>query len=248
MNQIELKENDFPDIFSYMDNGNPTLRSPSSEYELGMLQTKESLTDIDSYSRFIHNAISQFRHTRVYKNYKAYLMSLGLDHCQYLHNVNSDMAEIEMNHCILTIFDVALMICEHYINTYGYCSTFHIVSALREEHTNNRIPLIMMSKTVHQLYHADEMFFVHPKQIFGKWVELLSKYRNGITPEICSKVLYYIRTALNENTSDDDGLLQVANDIQNWSDRTYGSVINTFESSNPFIFSNNSDNYYNSNI
>ena len=75
MNQIELKENDFPDIFSYMDNGNPTLRSPSSEYELGMLQTKESLTDIDSYSRFIHNAISQFRHTRVYKNYKAYCVT-----------------------------------------------------------------------------------------------------------------------------------------------------------------------------
>lgn len=244
---IVLQENAFPDIFSYMNNSNPTLRSPNSTYEISLCQTKETLVDVDEYSKFIHNAITQFRHTRVYKEYKAYLMSLGLDHCQYLHNINSDMADLEMNHCILTIFDIALMICEHNINTYGYCSTCHIVSALREEHSCNRIPLIMMSKTVHQLYHADDMFFVHPKQIFGKWVELLSKYRNGITPEICNKVLYYIRTALKEDQSTDNNLLSVANEIQNWSDKTYGSTLHTVESTNPYYFwNNNAGSEYNS--
>ena len=39
---IELKENDFPDIVSYLNNGNPTLRSPNSSYELPLLQTKKS--------------------------------------------------------------------------------------------------------------------------------------------------------------------------------------------------------------
>ena len=238
MNNIVLDDKDFPDITSYLDNGNPTLRSPNSPYELGLLQTKDSLNDIDSYGRFINNAISQFRHTRVYKNYKAYLMELGLDHCQYLHNITSDMATLEMNHCILTIFDIALIICEHYINTYGYCSTFHIVGALREEHTQNRIPLIMMSKTVHQLYHADDLFFVHPKQIFGKWVELLSKYRNGITPEICVKLLYYIRTALEEEDSTDNDLLYVSQEIKKWSDQTYASTIYGITNENPYYFWN----------
>ena len=150
---IELKENDFPDIVSYLNNGNPTLRSPNSSYELPLLQTKESFADIDFYGQFIHNVISQFRKLRVYKNYKNYLMTLGLDHCQYLHNINSSMANLEMNHCIITIFDVALMITEHMINTYGYVSSCHVVAALREEHTSNRIPLVIMCKTVHQLYH-----------------------------------------------------------------------------------------------
>ncbi len=234
--KIVLKENDFPDVISYLDNGNPTLRAASASYELSLLQTKETLTDIDSYGKFIHNAVSQFRHTRVYKEYKSFLMNLGLDHCSYLHNVNSDMAELEMNHCILNIFDVALMICEHYINTYGQCSTFHIVAALREEHTNHRVPLIMMSKTVHQLYHNDEMFFVHPKQVFGKWTELLYRYQNGITPEICTKLLYYIRMALKTDSSDDNELLTIANEIQNWSARNYGSTIYTNQSPNPYYF------------
>lgn len=237
-NNMILLENDFPDIQSYINNGNPTLRSPNSPYELGFMQTKESLNDIDSYARFINNAIAQFRHTRIYKSYKAYLMELGLDHCQYLHNITSDMATLEMNHCILTIFDLALIICEHYINTYGYCSTFHIVAALREEHTQNRVPIVMMSKTVHQLYHADDLFFVHPKQIFGKWIEFLSKYRNGITPEICVKLLYYIRTALEEENSTDNDLLTVSQEIKKWSDMNYGSVIYGIPAENPYYFWN----------
>jgi hypothetical protein len=238
---IELNGKDFPNIFSYLNNGNPTLRSPSSVYEISLMQTKETLADIDSYARFINNAISQFRHSRFYKAYKANLMSLGLDHCAYLHNINSEMAELEMNHVILTIFDIALMISEHYLNTYGYVSTFHIVGALREEHKQNRVPIIMMSKTVHQLYHNDDLFYVHPNQVFGKWTELIKTYYNGITPEICSKLLYYIRLAQREKESNDDELLTLGNEIQNWSERNYGSTIHTIESENPYYFWNTSN-------
>ena len=67
---INLNQNDFPDIISYLNNGNPTLRSPNSVYEISLMQTKETLADIDSYARFINNAISQFRHSRFYKSKK----------------------------------------------------------------------------------------------------------------------------------------------------------------------------------
>jgi hypothetical protein len=201
------------------------------------MQTKESLSDIDTYGKFIHNAISQFRHVgRFYKGYKASLMNMGLNHCAYLHNINSEMAEIEMNHCILTIFDIALMICEHYLNTYGQVSTFHIVGALREEHRRNRIPIVMMCKTVHQLYHADDLVYVHPKQIFGKWTELIRDYQNGITPEICTKLLFYIRMALKEEGSNDNDLLMLGEQIKNWSEKNYGSVIYTTEQPNPYHY------------
>lgn len=238
---VFLKQNDFPDIFSYLNNGNPTLRSPSSVYELSLMQTKETLADIDSYGRFINNAITQFRHTKFYKGYKSTLFDLGMNHCAYLHNVNSDMAELEMNHVILTIFDIALMICEHYINTYGQVSTFHIVGALREEHKRNRVPLVMMCKTVHQIYHADDLVYVHPKQIFGKWTELIKNYANGITPEICTKLLFYIRMALKDTGSSDNDLLQLANQIQNWSEKNYGSVIYTNNQPNPYTYWSNNN-------
>lgn len=240
--KVILNQNDFPDITMYLNNGNPTLRSPSSVYEISLMQTKETLADIDGYARFINNVTSQFRHGgRFYKAYKASLMELGLDHCAYLHNINSDMAELEMNHVILTIFDIALMICEHYINTYGQVSSFHIIGALREEHKRNRVPIIMMSTTVHQLYHNDELFYVHPNQVFGKWTELIRTYYNGITPEICNKLLYYIRLALKDTGSSDNELLTLADEIKNWSEKNYGSVMYTTQSPNPYHYWNNPD-------
>lgn len=237
---ITLTGQDFPDIQQYLNNGNPTLRSPNSVYEIGLFQTKESLTDIDSYARFINNAISQFRKSRFYTAYKSYLYSLGMNHCAFMHNINSDIAEIEMHHTIITIFDIALMICEHYLNTYGYVTTFHIVAGLRDAHKNNVVPLVMLSKTAHQLIHNDELFYVHPNQIFGDWFRLFATYPNGITTEICSKVLYYIRNALKEKESNDNDLLTIANTITDWSNKTYGSVIQPINNPNPYTFWSNS--------
>lgn len=240
MNEIELayegNGQGFPNITAYLNNGNPTLCSPSSAYELPMMQTRESMIDVDLYSRFVHNAETLFRSLKGYKNYKAYLMGLGLDHCQVLHNINSDMATLEMNHCILTLFDITVLITEHFLNTYGYVSVPHVVAELRYAHTNNLVPLVMMSKTVHELYHNADNFFTHPKQVFGKWTELLRRYYNGITPDICTKVLYYIRTAYEEGDSVDDNLLQVAEEIKNWSERTYASYINTLPGQSPYRF------------
>ena len=41
-----LNGNDFPDIISYLNNGNPTLRSPNSVYEISLMQTKETLNSL----------------------------------------------------------------------------------------------------------------------------------------------------------------------------------------------------------
>ena len=209
--------NEFPDISMYDNGNNPTIYSPNSPIHLPFYQDKETLSDIDSYKRFLDNAISRFRHTRTYKNYKSYLMNLGVDHCQFYGNINSDMADIEMNHCIITIFDIALIITEHIINTVGRISTFDLIVLLKEAHKNNLVPIIMMCTTVHQLYHDDPNFYVAPNQIFGKWWALLDKYKYGITQEIAVKLLYYIRKAMDEPDSDDNDLLKLRDNILDWS-------------------------------
>ena len=51
-------------------------------------------------------------------------MTLGLDHCQFMSNIDAEMANVEMHHNVLTIYDIAIIITEHVINTVGYISTF----------------------------------------------------------------------------------------------------------------------------
>ena len=85
-----------------------------------------------------------------------------------------------------------------------------------------------------------EKYFLDVVLLVVAWY-LLKNYYNGITPEICTKLLYYIRLALREKESNDNELLTLANQIQNWSEKNYGSTLHEIESPNPYYFWNNSN-------
>lgn len=204
-----------PGIDTY-NNDNPTLRSPNSLYEIQFYLTRDSSVDIELYKKFLDNAISRFRHSKTYKNYKGFLIGLGLDKCQYLGNINTEMATIEMHH-VITIYDIALIICEHMLNTVGKISTFDLVQLLKEEHKEHNIPLVMLSLTPHQLYHSDPNFYISPKMVFGKWDVLLNRYKYGITQDVGFKLLLWIKKALEEDCSNDNGLLDLRDNIKDWS-------------------------------
>lgn len=220
----ELAVNEVPDVMvSYDDTYNPTLKSPNSVFEQPFYQTRDTLSDIDYYKHFLENCISRFRHSRTYKNYKHYLYEMGMNHCQLLGNISSDDADIEMHHNFLTIFDITLLITEHLLNTNGYVSTFDVVQLLKEEHKNNDIPIVMLSKTAHQLYHNADGIVLPARMCFGYWYELLRKFNRGITIEIASKVANFVQTSIDfekhYNPEDDrvNSLLGVRNEVYNWS-------------------------------
>lgn len=214
--------NPVPGIETYQENENPVVNSPYSTFSISFYQTRESLMDIDTYRSFLKNCESRFRHSVTYSNYKGFLIGLGLDRCQVHGFINTNMegVDIEMHHAILTLFDICLMITEHLLNTVGYVSTFDVVQALKEEHKANNIALVMLSKTPHQLYHANSgQFYIHPKMCFGNWPRLIEKYKDGLTQDVAFKLLYYLKRAIDENGTQDDGLLDLRDKIKEWSEK-----------------------------
>ena len=154
------------------DGVNPTLSSPYSPFTLPFYQTRETLIDIDVYQKFLSNAIRQFRKTKVYTHYKGFLLDCGLDRDQMHSNITSEMASIEMHHNMITIFDIAVIITEHILNTTGYITTFDLIYLLRQEHINHRVQLVMLCLTSHQLLHNTEEVYVHPDMCKSfKWWE-----------------------------------------------------------------------------
>ena len=218
-------------LVTYDTDFNPSIQSPNCSFDLQFYATEESFVDIEFYKRFLDNAIRAFRTSRTYKNYKGYLMSLGMNRCQILGNIDENMAEIEMHHNFLTIFDIALMITEHTIKTKGHISTFDLVKALKEEHKNNRIPLVMLTRTVHQLYHNNEDFVIPAQYCFGYWQELLVKYNKGITRDIAYKCLNFIHKSMEVEQIGSDAqlsgnLLELRQNIIDWSYlNEYGSTM-----------------------
>lgn len=198
---------------------NPTLRSPNTPFEQPFYQTRDTLTDVDTYSQFLKNAIRRFRSSRTYKNYKAFIMSLGMDRSQVHSNITSDMADIEMHHNMLNIFDLAFIITEHIINTRGYITTFELVMLLKKEHREHHICLVMLDKTSHQLHHADKRFYIHPSMCFGDWLAFLNTYPYGITRDIAMKIIKYLETADKVGDTQTQQYLNLRNQIADWSDK-----------------------------
>lgn len=212
--------NPVPGIESYQENANPVLSSPNSVYAISFYQTRDTLMDIDTYRVFLKNCESRFRHSVTYTNYKGYLIDIGMNRCQVHGYITSDMegVSIEMHHAILTLFDICLLITEHMLNTVGYVTTFDVVQALKEEHKANNIALVMLSKTPHQMYHAESsQFFIHPSMCFGNWPKLLEKYKLGLTQDVAFKVLYYLKKAIETEGTNDNGLLNLREKIKEWS-------------------------------
>jgi hypothetical protein len=208
--------NEFPGI-KIFEGINPTLTSPYSPFSLSFYQTRKTLIDIDLYQRFLSNAIKQFRGTEVYKHYKAFLMGLGLDKSQMHSNINSEMANLEMHHNVLTIFDIAIILTEHTLNQYGYISSFDLVNMLRKEHTEHRVQLIMIDLTTHQLFHNTGEIYFHPNMCVGNWWEFLELYKDGVTPDIAKKVIKYIDRAEELEGSIDGKYSELRKNVKDWS-------------------------------
>lgn len=211
--------NKLPGIDQYQENMNPIISSPNSTFAISFYQTRESLMDINTYRSFLKDCETRFRRSATYSNYKGFLIGLGMNRCQVHGYITTEMegVTIEMHHAILTLFDIALMITEHMLNTIGYVTTYDVVQALKEEHKLNNVALVMLSQTPHEVYHNDSQFFIHPNMCFGNWPELINKYKLGLTQDISFKLLYYLKKAIEKTESDDGGLLALREKIKEWS-------------------------------
>ena len=58
-----------PDIYQY-DYYNPTLHSPSSEFDIPFAQTKESFIDVEVYRKFLENLNIYTTRTKDFKSHK----------------------------------------------------------------------------------------------------------------------------------------------------------------------------------
>ena len=190
---VREEYNLFPGIIQF-DEKNPTIRGEFAPTDCMFYQTRDTLFDIDQFRNFLKNAESMFRASAYYKMYKSYLIEyLGINRCQVFGNVTVDDATIELHHNVIGLFDMCLLITWHTINTVGYITTYDLVEMLIQEHMQNNVGVVFLSKTAHQLYHHDNNGFIPPEMTFGKWWELLSKYRYGITYDLAYKIIKYIK-------------------------------------------------------
>ena len=198
---------------------NPTLDSDTSLYRLPFFKDEEFFSNIDNYIGFIKSVENQVRTAKHYARYIKYIKEdVGLDFCQVLSNVRAleeDSTEIEMHHGpIFTLFDYASVITFHMLAHGKKVTTFSVANTLLQEHFDNHVQIVMLSKTVHEEVHNGEIF-INTRQAFGDINAFFSKYRDGISNDMVQKINRHIEMS-EKYDSFDNGALKLSDSIKSW--------------------------------
>lgn len=198
-------------------NKNPTLDAETSEFELPFYKDVEYFANIDNFVSFVKAVERMVRSSSYYSRYIKYLKEeIGLRACQVLSNIEDEYADIEMHHGpILTLFDYAAIITDYMLATNQKINTFRVADILLEEHYNHNVQVVMLSKTVHEQVHENNIF-INLNQAFGDLNAFLKKYRLGIHPEQVQKINHYIELSKKYDSFDKD-VLKLSGFVKSWS-------------------------------
>lgn len=200
-------------------NKNPTIDCDSSLYELPFYKDAEFFSNLDNYIYFIKDVEKCVRTSNDYSKYIRYLKTdIGLKCCQVLSNIEEEDENdklIEMHHGpILTLFDCVAIVVDYLLAEKKKINTFIVTDIILDEHFDNNIPVVMLSKTVHQEVHENNIF-INYQQAFGDLNAFLTKYRKGLTDEQIIKINKYIETSQKYDSFDRD-VLKLDTNIKKW--------------------------------
>jgi len=144
----------------------------------------EDMFDHSKYTKFIKNVENQIRTSDEYSNYIYYLKSeIHLNKCAILGNIDDEMTDIEFHHYPFTLYDIVNVVTAKKILNKEKVSTFIIIDKVLKLHYENKIGLVPLCKTIHQLAHAGEIF-INLNQVFGKVNDFINDYYLGLTDEL----------------------------------------------------------------
>lgn len=195
----------------HSDKETKSIQSKDNFFQVSLYSNAMDLSVGNNFSKFVKNIEGLIRRSEEYKRYIHYLINdVGLTKCMVLSNIDMnshDSITIEMHHGpILTLYDIISIIIEHSINTGERFNSLLIAKRVLDEHYLNNIQVIMLSKTVHELVH-DNKIFIHPEQAWGNLNEFLTKYKEGIIPEMKDRINNYLELA-KKYRANDFGILE----------------------------------------
>lgn len=196
-----------PDIIFDKSKVTPIVDAKTSVYRVPYYKDADYFGNLDSYVEFVKAVENVVRKNDRYNKYIAYLKNeVKLNRCQVLKNItDEDFTEgksgIEMHHGpIFNLFDICAIITEYFLYKKWKITTFRVADVVLDEHQRNRVQVVMLTESVHQLVH-ERSIFINMKQAWGDINAFIDKYYVAFSPDIIDKVNRYVdRSMLMDST------------------------------------------------
>lgn len=212
---------DLPNVEFKKPSKNPTLDSESSLFTIPFYKDVEYFSNFDNFVSFVKAVERMVRSSKFYSRYVKFIKEdVGLNFCQVLSNIKQEdensNVKIEMHHGpILTLFDYITIMIDYMLFYDMKITTFSVADKILDEHFLNNIQIVMLSETVHEEVHENNIF-LSTKHAFGNLNAFLEKYKKGISDEQIDKINKYILLC-EKYDSFDKGTLDLKEKIEKWS-------------------------------
>lgn len=172
--------NNIGNISSTNNNGNPTLTSDNSIFCSSFYF--ESFFDDKQIKSFIKNTEKMIRESNSYKEYISLLRAYSdLSKDNINSNVTTNDTVIEFHHYPLNLYMIVETVMNYHVIRKEKFNSFMLAKEILQLHFDNKIGLVPLHSTNHQLAHLYKIF-ISDKQIFGNWREFIKEYETGLTP------------------------------------------------------------------
>lgn len=116
-------------------------------------------------------------------------------------NIKATDAELEFHHYPFSLYSlVESVVFKNFMEDIKI-NTFRVAEEVMKLHFENKVGLVSLSKTNHQLAH-DGKIFINKKQIFGDYKKFMEEYQTGISTYMQDRIKEMEEASENGNPTD----------------------------------------------
>jgi len=160
----------------------------SMEYYSNITTDKERAKFVKRIERLVRSSLE-------YRDYIQFLKEhIGLDSCVFFQNVTNGekgkrgRISIELHHEPLTLFDIVNIVLRKYQEEGLPINDLIIADEVMALHYENKVGLVPLSKTAHEIIHNSTKLFVPINMCYGNYSEFLTEYEPYIEDEVFEKI------------------------------------------------------------
>ena len=130
---------------------------------------------INKIEKIIRNSIE-------YKEYINFLKDeLDMNYCSFFSSLDYNNTSIEMHH-VITLYDITYIVLTKQLTNEFNITPFDVAEEVMKLHYENKVALMPLSKTIHDLYHAGEIF-IPITYSFGDYESFYNEYKPYMTSD-----------------------------------------------------------------
>ena len=141
--------------------------------------------ELTKYIKYLEKII---RKSIEYRNYITYLKEEeNLTSCKFLRNIDiSDTKKVglEFHHYPFTLYDITNIVLNKMTNDYSNkVNSFDVAKEVMLLHYRNKVGLIPLTTTVHELAHSGEIF-INLNLVYGNYEQFIEEYHDYIDSDL----------------------------------------------------------------